>query len=127
RAGEWITGEVPTHVAAVVKFVRGALATLVTSFDVWKSNAPGLEIHGSDGSLSLPVTFMFGGAVHLHRAGETAWKETPLLPGYTADSRGIGVAEMAAALRHRPHLQRPGQLVQPPRYSSWVGHRILQA
>jgi len=99
RAGERIIVEVPTHVAAVVEFVRGAIATLVTSFDVWKSNAPGLEIHGSDGSLSLPAPYTFGGVVQLYRAGETTWRETPLLPGYTADTRGIGVADMATAMR----------------------------
>jgi predicted dehydrogenase len=110
RAGEWITVEVPTHVAAVVEFVSGAVATLVTSFDVWKSNAPGLEIHGSDGSLSLPLPYMFGGVVQLHRAGEAAWQETPLLPGYTADSRGIGVADMAAAMRSGRQHRANGDL-----------------
>ena len=35
RAGERIAVETPTHLAAVLDFVSGAIATLVTSFDVW--------------------------------------------------------------------------------------------
>ena len=104
RAGERIIVEVPTHVAAVLEFISGAIATLVTTFDVWKSEAPRLEIHGSAGSLSLPDPNNFGGAVNLYRSAEAGWSAVPLIPGYTGDSRGIGVADMAAAMRNgQPH------------------------
>ena len=54
RAGERIPVETPTHLAAVLDFTNGPIATLVTSFDVWASEMPRLEIYGSEGSLSLP-------------------------------------------------------------------------
>ncbi|HVA88593.1 MAG TPA: Gfo/Idh/MocA family oxidoreductase [Chloroflexota bacterium] len=104
RKGEKITVEVPTHSAAVLQFATGTIATLLTSFDVWKSDAPLLEIHGSTGSLSLPDPNGFDGPVRLHRAGEPGWSEIPLVPGLRGNSRGIGVADMAEAIRNgRPH------------------------
>ncbi|MGH2390704.1 MAG: Gfo/Idh/MocA family protein [Chloroflexota bacterium] len=104
RAGERITVEVPTHTAAVLEFASGPIATLVMSFDVWQSEAPRLEIHGSAGSLSVPDPNTFAGPVRLYRAAEPGWKEAPLIPGYVDNSRGIGVADMAAAIREgRPH------------------------
>src|SRR5207249_6012631 len=48
--GETITVTVPTHVAGVLDFAGGAVATIVTSFDVWDVTRR-LEIHGSAGSL----------------------------------------------------------------------------
>jgi hypothetical protein len=42
--------------------------------------------------------------VCIRRAGAAAWSEVPLLYGYTENSRGLGVADMACALRSgRPH------------------------
>ena len=70
RAGERIKVEVPTHLAAVLDFVSGPIATLVTSFDVWASQAPKLEIYGSQGSLGLPDPNTFGGPVRMRGAGK---------------------------------------------------------
>ena len=104
RAGETIAVEVPTHLAAVLDFASGAVATLVTSFDVWAAEVPKLELYGSTGSLSLPDPNTFGGPVRLHRAGDDAWQEMPLTHPYTDNWRGLGVADMAQALRSgRPH------------------------
>jgi predicted dehydrogenase len=63
RAGERIPVEVPTHHAAVLDFANGAIATLVTSFDVWASAAPRLEIYGSRGQPEL------AGPQHVRRPG----------------------------------------------------------
>jgi len=104
RRGEKISVEVATHAAAVLDFHAGPIATMVTSFDVWASEAPKLELYGAEGSLSLPDPNTFGGPVRLRRAGEEAWRDVPIERAYTANSRGLGVADMAAALRSgRPH------------------------
>ncbi len=101
--GETITVTVPTHVAGILDFAGGAVATIVTSFDVWDVTRR-LEIHGSAGSLRLPDPNIFGGPVQLLRAGEREWEDIPLTHGYTANSRGLGVADLASALRSgRPH------------------------
>jgi predicted dehydrogenase len=104
RAGERIPVEVPTHLAAVLDFAGGPIATLVTSFDVWASEVPRIEIYGSERSLSVPDPNTFGGPVRVRRAGEDAWRELPMTHPYADNSRGLGLADLAAGLRSgRPH------------------------
>src|SRR6185295_10254952 len=94
----------PTHVAGVVDFAGGAIGTIVTSFDVWAHSLPRIEIYGSAGTLSVPDPNTFGGPVRLRRAGESEWTEMPLTHGRLENSRSLGVADMAYALRSgRPH------------------------
>jgi predicted dehydrogenase len=93
----------PTHVAGVMEFAAGPVATLVTSFDVWGANVPRIEIYGSEGSLSVPDPNTFGGPVRVHRY-DGEWGEVPLTHGFAENSRGLGVADMATAMRSgRPH------------------------
>jgi predicted dehydrogenase len=99
KRGATIKVETPTHVAGVLDFASGPVATLVTSFDVWAAEVPRLEIYGSEGTLSLPDPNTFGGPVRLRRGGEERWEELPLTHGYAANSRGLGVADMAEAMR----------------------------
>jgi len=104
KLGQTIPVEVATHVAAVLDFAGGAIATLVTSFDVWASDAPKLELYGATGSLSLPDPNTFGGPVRLRGGADKAWREVPLTHANAANSRGLGPADMARALRiGRPH------------------------
>ena len=99
KHGEVIQVDVPTHVAGVLEFRNGAIATIVTSFDVWAAELPCIEIYGSEGSLSVPDPNGFGGPVRGYRPGMEAWTEVPLTHGFREESRGVGVAGMAQALR----------------------------
>jgi len=104
KAGDRIRVEIPTHLAGTLDFADGTVATLVTSFDVWAAEVPRIEIYGTEGTLSLPDPNTFGGPVRLRRMGDDAWRDVPLTHGYTRNSRGLGVADMAYALRSgRPH------------------------
>lgn len=104
RNGARIPVTTPTHVAGVLDFAGGAVATVITSFDVWGHNTPLIEIYGSEGSLSVPDPNTFGGPVLLRRAGDKEWQEVALTHGYTENSRGLGVADMAEAIvQRRPH------------------------
>ncbi len=106
RAGERIAVDVPTHLASVLDFATGPIATLVTSFDVWASEAPKLEIYGSKGSLSLPDPNTFAGPVRIRGADDDAWRHVPVTRPYTENCRGLGLADMAAALNGgAPHGQ----------------------
>ncbi len=99
KYGTQIIVDVPTHVAGVLDFAGGAIATIVTSFDVWAANLPRIEIYGSEGSLSVPDPNTFGGPVLLRRSGAKEWSEVPLAFGYAENSRGLGLADMAYTLR----------------------------
>lgn len=102
--GTVITVDVPTHVAGVLDFTNGAIATIITSFDVWAHNMPCIEIYGTAGSLSVPDPNGFGGPVRVRRPSMENWVEIPLLHGYSKNTRSIGVADMAYGLRTgRPH------------------------
>ena len=105
HAGEPIPVETPTHIAGVLDFVSGVVGTLITSFDVpGGHHLPCLEIYGTAGSLQVPDPNTFGGPVMVRKAGEKEWNEMPIPFGYDENSRGLGVADMAAAIRcDRPH------------------------
>jgi predicted dehydrogenase len=103
-AGTKIKVNTPTHVTGVLDFVSGPVATVITSFDVWASNLPYIEIYGSEGSLSMPDPNTFDGPVRVRVATDEEWQDVPLTHGHTEESRGLGVRDMAAAIReNRPH------------------------
>ena len=103
-AGTKIKVNTPTHVTGVLDFVHGPIATIITSFDVWAASLPFIEIYGSEGSLSVPDPNTFGGPVRVKLAEDDDWQDVPLIDGHTENSRGLGVSDMAAAIReNRPH------------------------
>lgn len=104
KNGTKIIVDVPTHVAGIMDFASGAVGTIITSFDVWAAELPRIEIYGAEGSISVPDPNSFGGPVRIKRGREGEWEEVPLTHEYAENSRGIGVADMAYALRSgRPH------------------------
>jgi predicted dehydrogenase len=110
KFGQKVKVEVPTHVAGVMDFANGSIATIVTSFDVWGANVPCIEIYGTEGSLSVPDPNVFGGPVRLRRRGAEGWSELPLSHVYAENSRGIGVADMAGGLRSGRAHRASGEL-----------------
>lgn len=106
NAGKTFPVEVDTHIAAILEFASGAVVSLITSFDVWKhSEFRDIELHGLDGSLHTPDPNCFGGEIRLFQAGLSAdWMKVDNSFGYNDNSRGIGLADMARAIReNRPH------------------------
>ncbi len=104
KFGEKIPVNTPTHIAGVMDFENGAVGTIITSFDVWASRLPRIEIYGTEGTLGVPDPNGFGGPVLLRRANDSDWTELPIEHHYTKGSRGVGTADMCHALRSgRPH------------------------
>jgi predicted dehydrogenase len=103
-AGTTIPVHVPTHTAATLRFVSGAVVQISLSFDVHAHRHIPLEIYGTAGSLVVPDPNWFGGEVRLFEAGGD-WREVEHHRRYADDNyRIIGVADMAHALRERrPH------------------------
>ncbi len=97
RTGQVLPVEVPTHTAAVLQLASGEVTTLVTSFEVWQSDLPRLEIHGTEASLSLPDPNTFGGPVKLFPAGSESWEQVPT-DSFESHQRGIGLASLASSL-----------------------------
>lgn len=102
-AGQIIDVNVPTHVAGLMTFAGGAVGTIVTSFDVQAHEHPYIEIYGTKATLSVPDPNTFDGPVRIKRARDT-WEEIALTHSYAANSRGLGLADMAQAIKEsRPH------------------------
>jgi len=102
--GEVIHVDTPTHVNGILQFASGAVGTLGMSFDVWGSTHVPIEIYGTEGSLVVPDPNTFGGPVRVKRAEHQDWTDVPLSHGYSEQGRGMGVADMAYAIRSgRPH------------------------
>lgn len=98
RYGEIIEVTVPTYVNALLQFDCGALGTFTATFDVWKASLPFIEIYGSEATLRVGDPNRFGGKVEiLHRDGSV--EEIPAAFGYDDNSRGLGIHDMARAIR----------------------------
>jgi predicted dehydrogenase len=102
KYGKVIDVEVATHAVGVLDFAGGGIAAIVSTFDVWAAELPRIEVYGTLGTLSVPDPNTFGGPVRVWLNGE--WSDVPLSHGYAENSRGLGLADMAYALRSgRPH------------------------
>ena len=95
--GKKIRVEVPTHAAGIMDFKQGAVATIITSFDVWPTQLPRIEIYGTKGTLRVPDPNTFDGPVTLITPDRKE-KKIGLTHAYAANSRGLGVSDMARAL-----------------------------
>ncbi|MEV0487892.1 Gfo/Idh/MocA family oxidoreductase [Streptomyces sp. NPDC050508] len=105
RAGQRFAVEVDTHVTGVLHHTNGALSTLLMSFDIHGARLPRIEVHGTEGSLSLPDPNTFDGPVQVWPARSHGWQPLPVSAGHEHAGRGIGLADLAAALATgRPHL-----------------------
>jgi predicted dehydrogenase len=104
KAGQVIKVEVPTYVAGLLDFQNGAIININTSFDIRAAQLPLIQIYGTEGTINVPNPNNFGGNPVLRRMGEKEWREMPVEFPYTENSRGLGVADMAAAIESgRPH------------------------
>ncbi len=108
--GTKIEVETPTHVSSTLKFASGAIGNIITSFDVWSHELPRIEIYGTEGTLSVPDPNTFGGPVRIRRAGDAEWQNVPIPFGYTQNSRGLAVADMAYALRSGRQHRASGEM-----------------
>ena len=110
RNGEKIKVTTPTHITGLLAFENGAVGTMMTSFDIWGSELPRLEIYGTEGTLSAPDPNTFGGPVKLRQANDKDWREMPLTHPYTGNSRGLGAADLAHAVRSGRKPRASGEL-----------------
>jgi predicted dehydrogenase len=102
--GGWTEVKTPTHFAGVLDFANGAVCNLTITSDVYGMGLPHVEVYGSEGSLRCIDPNHFGGQIYMRTAesGELTPVESQF--GYNQNSRGLGIADMAVAIRNgRPH------------------------
>jgi predicted dehydrogenase len=105
-AGEKFPVEVWTHVSVLTTFASGVVGTSIYSFDS-PVRRQLFEITGSGGVLEVPVSG-FDGPTRILEAGSTDWRtEEP--PG-AHRARGVGVLEMARAIRAGEEPRAGGRL-----------------
>lgn len=128
RNGEMIPVDVDTHVCGMMEFDSGVIGSLMMSFDVWDSQLPRMEVYGKLGTLCIPDpdptdgTNIFGGEV-FYKTRETArWNYRPRVKGldewdvvenkhgFNEDSRGLGLADLAYAVRDKRPLRASGEM-----------------
>ena len=107
KAGTEFPVEVPTHVTALLEFAGGTGATTIFSFDS-AADRQSIEITGTEGTLLVPDPNNFHGDLRIQRAGAEG-PETVATTG-TAVGRGIGVLDMARALRSGTAHRASGEL-----------------
>jgi predicted dehydrogenase len=114
NAGKRFAVEVMTDVSGLLEFASGPIAVMTMSADVWATNLPKLEVYGTDSSISLPDPNRFDGACRLFDPKERVWREigpsAPYAGSMRFGHRGLGVAEMAAALLEGREPRANGRL-----------------
>lgn len=111
RNGEVIPVETPTTIHAILSFANGAIITLLSSWDVWASNHPTMELYGTKGTMNVPDPNWFGGELTVtDRKGPAdvkTWDHPFGVPNFEevhANYRGAGLADMALSIAAgRPH------------------------
>jgi predicted dehydrogenase len=118
--GDDIEIEVTTHSAGNIEFASGVVATVITSWEMWASNLPFIEVYGTEGSVTIPFKSEFGSEPLLRRGqpsdlgyvptepGGGAWLEVPLTHR-DGTWRGVGVADMASAIRTGSPFRASGE------------------
>lgn len=110
RAGSRFPVEVPTHITGLLEHADGVVATLITSFDVWASRLPRIEVYGVGGTLSVPNPNTFGGPVALAEIGTGGWREVGLDGPYIDQARGLGAADLACSVHESRAPRASGEL-----------------
>lgn len=115
RVVDRIDVDVPTHATAILEFARGTVGSLVMSWEARERTMPFIEIYGTEGVLSIPMPHVRDGELRIKRHDEPDWRILDPVPG-PAYIRGIGVAQMAQAIRG-------GEAVQA---SCELGYHVLE-
>lgn len=89
----------PNCYAGAMQFANGMLCGISMTTEV-RGGGSYFNIHGTQGTLFLDDPNNFGGPLMIQLAGGKEPMEIPLSHAYTENSRGLGVADAAYALRN---------------------------
>ena len=142
KLGEPITVEVPTHISGIMEFSDGVIGTITASFDIWDSQLPRIELYGTAGTLCIPDVDplegpnLFGGPVLIKTKETSRWRGVPRKPElrdwnvlsvvhkYNENSRGLGLSDMAYAIRDRRPNRASGEMAY---HVLEIGYAMLES
>lgn len=102
--GSDIQVEGPNVVVGSLEFEGGVLGSIQFNSECIFPETRHLEIHGTEGVITVYDPNALGGPVMLLRSGTETAFSIPMTHGYKEESRGLGTAEMAWAIRNnRPN------------------------
>ncbi len=128
RYGQMMEVSVDTHSLSLLEFASGPIGHMTMSFDIWDSETPRFEIYGEEGTICIPDpdpvhgANIFGGEVWLRTRASARWSHQPRPTdrqdwevvhnrhGYNQDSRGLGLLDMAYAIREGRPARASGDL-----------------
>jgi predicted dehydrogenase len=108
RFGTKISVETPTHVAGVLRFESGVIATVTTSYDACSKAPNNLEIYGTRGLLK---TSAYNGPVSFFQPDKGEYRELPMLFAYADKIHGVGLADQASAIEKGRRPRASGELM----------------
>ncbi len=109
KHGKVIEVNTPTHMVGILDFENGAVGQLTTSFDVYSNRMDHIVIYGTEGTLVVPDPNGFGGTPTLRRRGGEP-EPVALTHNFSQNARGLGVLDMAYAIRNGTSFLASGQL-----------------
>ncbi len=130
RNGEWMPVEVDTHSLSLLEFASGVIGSMTMSFDIWDSETPRFEIYGEDGTICIPDpdpvygANRFEGEVWIRTRETSRWSHQPRPTGrdswavadnhhgYNDNFRGLGLLDMAYAIRDGRPARASGEMAQ---------------
>jgi predicted dehydrogenase len=99
---------VPTYVTAIYDFETGGIAASAFSFDSPLIRMGFVEIAGTEATLAAPDPNRFGGEIRIVKVGASDWETIPVTG--VEGGRGIGVVDIARALRRTDSYRASGRL-----------------
>jgi predicted dehydrogenase len=108
KAGTEFAVNTSTHVSALLQYAGGAAATLVVSFESPARRQGFVEITGTEATLAMPDPNQFTGETRVRTADADDW--TVLPAAGPANGRGLGVLDMARAVRTGAPHRATGEL-----------------
>lgn len=97
--GEGYVQETETYLAGTLQYKNGCIGTLHFNSRSIRTEKPYVAFYGTQGILFLEDPNCFGGDVKVLMKGQMEPMVFPHTHGYSGNKRGLGVAEMAWALR----------------------------
>lgn len=110
QQGETFRVGTPDHVNGLLEFGGGLPARLTASFTIGASTLPGIEVYGTEGTLTMANSFLFNSEVRFRAADSQEWKPVPFTaPPFPGLEWSRGLLDMVDALREGRNVRCTGR------------------